>query len=364
MATDPRNPHDDPQSNPAASGGPDAAPETSDADWDEAESVKTFAIDGDLSPDVVKTMDAAWLGAFDSRTHSGQTVKGHTAEEQQSILASFASQTTWDERVVPPTSPDEDFGDNLQTIPEAAASKTVPTTRAPQPKPEPDEASEDTEDSIEKTFISDEFAPVDDENAATMPETPDLARGTEDESDKTIVIPEGQEDSVDKTFISDEFQPVDADDDGGATHPGTLAEAAESADSVEQTLISDSHDPSRLETMDSGSRGIPASQTSADDATMVFEREEDTGLVIKVRHFRHEDGRGPKDAEYNINRVLGEGGMGTVYDAVQTAINRSVALKMLKKPKQAKTAQQLVSARQKFLAEAVVTGDLDHPNIV
>ncbi|MBW3542769.1 MAG: serine/threonine protein kinase, partial [Planctomycetes bacterium] len=35
-----------------------------------------------------------------------------------------------------------------------------------------------------------------------------------------------------------------------------------------------------------------------------------------------------------------------------------------KKPKQAKTAQQLVSARQKVLAEAVVTGEHDHPTIV
>jgi WD40 repeat protein/serine/threonine protein kinase len=63
--------------------------------------------------------------------------------------------------------------------------------------------------------------------------------------------------------------------------------------------------------------------------------------------------------EYELIQVLGEGGMGVVYEARQMSVDRQVAIKMLK-PKTAGDERQ----RQKFLAEAVVTGELDHPNIV
>ncbi len=50
--------------------------------------------------------------------------------------------------------------------------------------------------------------------------------------------------------------------------------------------------------------------------------------------------------------------MGVVYAARQASIDRTVAIKMLKQ----KTADE--HQRRKFLSEAVITGDLDHPNIV
>ena len=67
----------------------------------------------------------------------------------------------------------------------------------------------------------------------------------------------------------------------------------------------------------------------------------------------------PAEPEYELLKKLGEGGMGLVFMARQRSIDREVALKMLK-PKTAKDPEQ----RAKFLTEAVVTGDLDHPNIV
>jgi WD40 repeat protein/serine/threonine protein kinase len=67
----------------------------------------------------------------------------------------------------------------------------------------------------------------------------------------------------------------------------------------------------------------------------------------------------PKEPEYELLKKLGEGGMGLVFMARQRSIDREVALKMLK-PKTAKDPEQ----RAKFLTEAVVTGELDHPNIV
>lgn len=63
-------------------------------------------------------------------------------------------------------------------------------------------------------------------------------------------------------------------------------------------------------------------------------------------------------AEYEIGEMLGQGGMGSVYRAKQNSIGRSVALKMLR------AGTESVSTNNKFLTEAVITGELEHPNIV
>lgn len=65
-----------------------------------------------------------------------------------------------------------------------------------------------------------------------------------------------------------------------------------------------------------------------------------------------------ENAEYEIAEMLGEGGMGSVYRARQNSIDRSVALKMIK------SGSVSASNNDKFLTEAVITGDLEHPNIV
>lgn len=65
------------------------------------------------------------------------------------------------------------------------------------------------------------------------------------------------------------------------------------------------------------------------------------------------------DADYRIVDKLGEGGMGVVFTARQTAIDRLVAIKVAK-PK----FQKSPDARKRFLYEAQITADLDHSNIV
>jgi hypothetical protein len=62
---------------------------------------------------------------------------------------------------------------------------------------------------------------------------------------------------------------------------------------------------------------------------------------------------------FEIERRVGEGGMGEVLSARQVALDRDVAIKRLHPG-----APDTGGERQRFLAEAVVTGDLDHPNIV
>lgn len=63
--------------------------------------------------------------------------------------------------------------------------------------------------------------------------------------------------------------------------------------------------------------------------------------------------------DYELLDIIGEGGMGVVYAAHQSSIARTVAVKMLKPSTKVREDQ-----RDKFISEAVVTGELDHPNIV
>lgn len=85
-------------------------------------------------------------------------------------------------------------------------------------------------------------------------------------------------------------------------------------------------------------------------------------LVIQSRVLRQDSSTDPQTSariDYNLLKKLGEGGMGIVYAARQQSIRRVVALKMLKN-----LGDQHQLQREKFLAEAVITGDLEHPNIV
>jgi serine/threonine-protein kinase len=62
---------------------------------------------------------------------------------------------------------------------------------------------------------------------------------------------------------------------------------------------------------------------------------------------------------YKIGRLLGRGGMGTVYEALQVSLERRVAFKVL--------AAELAADGQfvdRFTAEARAAGQLNHPNIV
>lgn len=83
--------------------------------------------------------------------------------------------------------------------------------------------------------------------------------------------------------------------------------------------------------------------------------------VLKPRSLVDATMDGPQKlaADYQLLEVLGEGGMGVVYEAHQASVDRSIAVKMLKP---GTTGEE--QARIQFLAEAAVTGDLDHPNIV
>src|SRR6516225_370927 len=65
----------------------------------------------------------------------------------------------------------------------------------------------------------------------------------------------------------------------------------------------------------------------------------------------------PSIARYRVVRVLGEGGMGTVYEAEQDNPRRTVALKVIR----AGLASDLLLKR--FAREAQILGRLSHPGI-
>ena len=65
------------------------------------------------------------------------------------------------------------------------------------------------------------------------------------------------------------------------------------------------------------------------------------------------------DGRYEVVGVLGEGGMGTVYDVVHTALHRHFAMKVLRRDL---ARESDLAAR--FMTEARATASIKHPNIV
>ncbi len=111
--------------------------------------------------------------------------------------------------------------------------------------------------------------------------------------------------------------------------------------------------------------GAAAGSDASPRSSLKFDSKASTGmgssLVVNQRAVRSfkETPQAPAGADYELLEVIGKGGMGVVYSARQASVDRLVAVKMIW-PNAAADAER----REKFLSEAVVTGDLDHPNIV
>ncbi len=92
-----------------------------------------------------------------------------------------------------------------------------------------------------------------------------------------------------------------------------------------------------------------------------YERAEASDSVFRrvaTRHIADANSDKTEGADYQIQDKLGDGGMGVVYSALQTAVNRVVAIKTRKAGKGEDEA-----SRRQFFYEAEVTAELDHPNI-
>src|SRR6185369_2040306 len=65
---------------------------------------------------------------------------------------------------------------------------------------------------------------------------------------------------------------------------------------------------------------------------------------------------------FEIRELIGEGGMGAIYRAVDTKIGRTVALKVVRAARLGSTTGD--QARQRFLREALAMSKVDHRNVV
>ena len=96
---------------------------------------------------------------------------------------------------------------------------------------------------------------------------------------------------------------------------------------------------------------LTGTELASDDTTgeSSGERSDPRPSGIRVRYF----------GDYELQHVLGEGGMGIVYKARQLSLNRAVALKMI-------TAARFAGAEEvrRFQNESEAIARLDHPNIV
>lgn len=252
----------------------------------------------------------------------------------------------------------------------------------------------DTDDSSEATMSDDQFQTIAESDAENGIEE-DLAgndqtiveSGLSEDINATLVDPELND--GDRTITEEEQgswagmqtvsenpdeQPEPANDqtmiieepEENAEIGATLVEEGNKPADIDATIVSDDVPPELVATMNDAWGPEMATIPEGPEMTIkapdvpLDELTSQTSLVIKKRDFSDKTtSQLLNDAEYELMEVLGQGGMGIVYTARQTSIDRQVAVKMLK-GKTAKNRDQ----RHKFLAEAVVTGELDHPNIV
>jgi eukaryotic-like serine/threonine-protein kinase len=104
-------------------------------------------------------------------------------------------------------------------------------------------------------------------------------------------------------------------------------------------------------TLDSSSAPRMSSTGQIDATSDALNKKDDASLQLgtRVGYF----------GDYELQKVIGEGGMGIVYKARQLSLNRLVALKMIKASRFPSTDEV-----RRFQNEAEAVARLDHPNIV
>jgi WD40 repeat protein/serine/threonine protein kinase len=314
--------------------------------------------------------------------------EGLSAFDQPSADSSLAddgsSQTFTDHQMAGPDDSDDDdesFDQTVQMDDDSAVGGMMTS-----------QFTDDDDASFDGT-IEMEDASVDDMGGQfTQDEDDDASYGGTIEMDDasaggmTAAFSDDDEDSFAQTVQTDEsfggmtseFSAAD-EDSFNETVQSDPSAFADDESSIGQTIQSDANPADFMQTLADSDLMAGEQQTMADawgspppektarsrkktprtgtDSLVITERPLSTRRIKEYNKGRRPPE--PDEPEYELLKKLGEGGMGVVYTARQTSINREVALKMLK----AKTAKDK-EQQGKFLSEAVVTGDLSHPNIV
>ena len=104
----------------------------------------------------------------------------------------------------------------------------------------------------------------------------------------------------------------------------------------------------------------PAQAEELKDLLPLLVEMEDYGRERRERNGRATDAPPTlPGSDYTLQKKIGSGGMGTVWEALQISLNRKVAVKILTPPRRRKEAW-----RERFTREARIVAQLHHPNIV
>jgi WD40 repeat protein/serine/threonine protein kinase len=244
--------------------------------------------------------------------------------------------------------------DNLRTaVIQAAATPPAPSSPAPS---SPDRLEENDrtvgvrelleDGNIERTI-----------NLADLPpdEAEEFVRSMTDEGAATAFDLAPQQADNGATFM-------DTAVGGGQNIGATIMDAGLSGDSprIEATIMDTP--ASRSAELPASGSARPSFSGSASQRIVAPGAGAESNLVIQPRVFSGDDvpplANGVR-ADYELQKQLGKGGMGIVTLARQTSVDRNVAIKFLKEELASDPSQ-----RESFLTEAVVTAELDHPNIV
>lgn len=240
-------------------------------------------------------------------------------------------------------------------------------------KPEP---TGDVQDDFGGSIFSDPAKPIQAESAkpepnaidakATVDALQDASPGNNDAPADSSQVAAGQGTANTDTPPDSQFPP-------SVPQPGSvlggILETPEVTGSFNASVesIGENVPPSASVKLEEATRGLGSLVDSASpltgslsglagaEPTASFSRQ---SLFVRSRSFKPREDNDATSSEYRLLELLGEGGMGKVYKARQNSIDRNVAVKMLKSDKVDEETQR------EFLAEAVVTGDLEHPNIV
>ena len=317
-----------------------------------------------------------------------QTMQSDEGWSAEGISAFDDSRDDDDDASFDQTVQSEDFGSGVQTLADAEGDSYSATVQSDEGWSEDGLSAldrSDDDDSYGATVQSDSFDGAtmgdDDSYGATvqsdsfdgaMPGSDDDSYGATVQSDSFDGgMTGGGDDTYAQTVQSDSFDAgatTDDDDGYGATiasgvfnSPGGMLDGqmTQAENKMKDAWKEQTPDRTQAEPRmrkKKGGGGTPGSPIPGSTLVITTKKLSTKNIADYNKGRRPPE---PREPEYELVKVLGEGGMGIVFTAKQRSIDRDVALKMLK-PKTARDKDQ----RAKFLSEAVVTGELDHPNIV
>ncbi len=357
-------------------------PETWNADGE----ALTYVVD--LSPDDLMRMSQIWQ-TVDDEVPAGMTIKsleseevdesGRTADMEELLRDQFAPEENEEAEEAKGSESGEEGSSSVEDTFVSDVFPSAPDGESPEELGDSAQASDEadwSEQEFGKTFLSDDIsldeggveasADAEEESRSATPSDSDAGK-TSDQTmlfDHLSVESDSQEivDPAGKTLpLSGEGEWLeDGESKTLPAGPKTTEDSADPLDSsIAKTVLTENlSDEGRTES-DSDDGAGRTDRLSSQDLSGA-EAAQSSGLVIQLRSLREKGKPQSDEADYELLSLLGEGGMGKVFNARQTSIDRSVAVKMLKPRPSSRRRDQ----HSKFLAEAVVTGELDHPNIV